>query len=244
MQIVDIDEILESTEKLISKCCIIMACHVQYADVGGETVGEIRRKFQGMMNIPDSAVALIKGKHVNEDTVLLPGQTLQFVNESGEKGLGSLITPKDLAVKWQLSENEYQELFDLGLPSIRLETRLFHPEMAVDEWFKKMFEGEIPQPHHDPKPKVEPDVNGESVQRIENQLSELRLLLERSHRLMLVKEWYTVDEAAEKTGYTAWTIRQACNKGRIKGAKKNTRSSKWRIPHESVKQVENEGLTE
>jgi hypothetical protein len=138
MECVEIDAVLKSAEDAMRQCCIMMGGHVQYASVGGQKVGTIRQKFRTTMNIPNAAAALVKGKHVDEELVLLPGQTLQFLNESGEKGLGDLLTPKELMERWQIGKAEYHELLDLGLPSIRLETGLFHPEIAVDEWFKQM----------------------------------------------------------------------------------------------------------
>ena len=50
----------------------------------------------------------------------------------------------------------------------------------------------------------------------------------------------TVDEAAELTGFKQWTIRDGCNKGRIKAEKSPDR--RWRISHEELLKIQNEGL--
>jgi hypothetical protein len=57
----------------------------------------------------------------------------------------------------------------------------------------------------------------------------------------VVKEAYTVDEVAEKTKYQPYTIRQACNKGRIKEAYKG-RDHAWRNPRVSLLDIVSNGL--
>lgn len=60
------------------------------------------------------------------------------------------------------------------------------------------------------------------------------------------KEWYSPTEAAALsqthgvTRYTSWTIRQACNVGRVRGAKKE--GSKWLLPYSAVQRLLNHGL--
>ncbi len=62
------------------------------------------------------------------------------------------------------------------------------------------------------------------------------------------KEWFSPKEVAEMTQkdgtihYTYYTIREACNKGRIAGAKKATDSTRWLIPREALKQLLECGL--
>lgn len=58
----------------------------------------------------------------------------------------------------------------------------------------------------------------------------------------VVKETYTVEEVASKTGYKPFTIRQACNKGRIQGAYKG-RDNAWRIPRDSLLDILKSGLS-
>jgi excisionase family DNA binding protein len=65
--------------------------------------------------------------------------------------------------------------------------------------------------------------------------------VERQLQLGVAREAYTVAQAAERLNLSAWTVRQACNKGRIHGTKaRNGRD--WRIPHDELVRVEAEGL--
>ncbi len=54
------------------------------------------------------------------------------------------------------------------------------------------------------------------------------------------KEWYTVKEAATRLGKSEWTIRQACNQGRI--ISKKDASDHWRISHDELVKIQNQGL--
>src|SRR5262245_41900611 len=68
--------------------------------------------------------------------------------------------------------------------------------------------------------------------------------LERLFTTSVVKETYTVEEAAPRLGRSEWTVRQWCNKGQVLGAKKvrgRGRKGEWRIPHEELLRLQNEG---
>ena len=65
--------------------------------------------------------------------------------------------------------------------------------------------------------------------------------LERHQVQAVVRDAYTVPQAAERLPYSEWTIRRACSTGRIRGVKsRNGRD--WRIPHDELVRVEAEGL--
>jgi uncharacterized protein (UPF0548 family) len=68
--------------------------------------------------------------------------------------------------------------------------------------------------------------------------------LEEKQASDLTKEWYTVEETAKWTKLRPYTIRQACNLGRIKDdwTKKDERTGKWRIHRNAVVQIQNHGL--
>lgn len=85
-EIPDIDGVIAEAEATTKQCCIMHGSHVQYASVGGQTVKNVRKTFRPMFNIPEGARALVKGEEVSEDQVILPGQTVEFVKESGVKG--------------------------------------------------------------------------------------------------------------------------------------------------------------
>jgi predicted transcriptional regulator len=60
----------------------------------------------------------------------------------------------------------------------------------------------------------------------------------------VVKEAYTTEEVAERLGRSEWTVRQWCNHGQVTGAKKvhgRGRQGEWRIPHEELVRLQNEG---
>lgn len=82
----DIDGVLADAQAATKQCCVMHGSHVQYAAVGGQTVKNVRKTFRTMFNIPEGARALVKGEEVAEDQMILPGQTLEFVKESGVKG--------------------------------------------------------------------------------------------------------------------------------------------------------------
>ena len=83
---------------------------------------------------------------------------------------------------------------------------------------------------------------------LQAQLEELIELVRTMRTPVIEKEFYSVDEVAERTQregvtkYNKFTIRQACNLGRIPGAKKSHTGCKWLIPYEAVKRILNEGL--
>src|SRR5262245_10457580 len=77
-----------------------------------------------------------------------------------------------------------------------------------------------------------------------------RLLLDMMGRIenrlaiSVQKETYTISEAAKRLGKSDWTVRQWCNKGQVEGAKKihgQGRTGEWRIPHDSLLRLQNEG---
>jgi hypothetical protein len=83
----------------------------------------------------------------------------------------------------------------------------------------------------------------------------LQAILERLDRIeqrlaiAVEKEVYTTEEVAErltalKRKVTPWTVRQWCNLGQVPGAKKvrgQGRNGEWRIPHEALLRLQNEG---
>jgi len=75
---------------------------------------------------------------------------------------------------------------------------------------------------------------------IKTELAQIKELLTAEHG-EVVKEAYTVEEVSEKTKYKPFTLRQACNKGRIRGAYKG-RDHAWRVPHASLLDIITNGL--
>ncbi|MEQ8853634.1 helix-turn-helix domain-containing protein [Gimesia sp.] len=246
----DYDEVLSAAESAVGQCCVMHGAHVQYANIAGQKVEDVRKTFQGLFHIPDSAKTFVGGEEVSGDHIISQGQTLEFAKQSGEKGLGNFYTQEKLMEFWEISGEQYSKLLQMGLPKVILEGSTLHSEVAVDEWFKlnasrqeqHEFE-ELARPKDESPAEIKTQsLEGERLHSIERQLTEVRSLLQRSHQQSIVKEFYTVKEAAEKVGLAPWTIRQACNKGRISDAKKHPRSGDWRIPHQSITQIQNEGM--
>ena len=50
------------------------------------TVGDVRTRLSDVMNIAPTALAVIGETTVADDHVLTPGETLQFIKQSGTKG--------------------------------------------------------------------------------------------------------------------------------------------------------------
>jgi len=78
-------------------------------------------------------------------------------------------------------------------------------------------------------------------QSVDRRLLELHQLLT-ADRGEVVKEAYTVTEVAQRTRLASYTIRQACNTGRIKNAFKGDDRA-WRIPHAALLDILNHGLS-
>jgi hypothetical protein len=105
--------------------------------VAGKSVAHTRSLLKTLFNIPTDALPVVNGAPVvGEDNLLSPGDRLDFVKDDGFKGLGELLTPSEIQGRWNISEAQYRELCEMGLPTIRLAGEPRHPEMAVDEWFR------------------------------------------------------------------------------------------------------------
>jgi len=118
-------------------------------DLAGHTVVVVRASLEVPFNIPPDAAAFVNGEMVDERFVLVPDDTLEFVKQEGQKGLGDLLTPEDLMARWRISTEQYQELRHRGLPVFTFPDGMArHPEVTVDEWWKAFgghAEGAVPQ---------------------------------------------------------------------------------------------------
>lgn len=83
----NIDSSLSLATRAMNKVRVVHGANEQYFDnLGGKTVGSIRKSLREAFNIPSDAEALIAGKSVGDDFVLEGGQNLEFVKEAGVKG--------------------------------------------------------------------------------------------------------------------------------------------------------------
>lgn len=207
----------------------------------GHTVKAIKNAYRDTFNIPEIAKAFVDGEEVSDEYVLRSGEALEFVKESGRKGLGKLFTKEQLLESWGLSERQYQELYSMGLPKMTLEGEVLFFEHAVDEFLKNV--GSIQTTLTPPSCPSQPAETSQQdvLQSLGRKVDQLHEELVKDRVSKIEKEYYSTNEAALKTGLSTWTLSQACKKGRIK-AKKDVYSQKWRIPHETVIRIQNEGL--
>jgi hypothetical protein len=54
------------------------------------SIGDIRRKYRDQLNIPQGARAVLNGRQSGDDVQVKDGDELEFVKETGEKGLFKL----------------------------------------------------------------------------------------------------------------------------------------------------------
>jgi hypothetical protein len=67
---------------------VIAGAHLQSLPLVNQTVHTARQLLQASMNIGPQAMALVNGRPVTPEAVLRQGDTLEFVHQAGEKGLG------------------------------------------------------------------------------------------------------------------------------------------------------------
>jgi hypothetical protein len=107
--------------------------------VAGLSVRAMRQVIRSAMNVDPEWRAVVNGVEVDDDYVIPPGATVNFIKGPGQKALGDLLTPAQIRRRWKITEPQYQELCRLGLPTVHLAGEPRHPEEAVDEWFRTRF---------------------------------------------------------------------------------------------------------
>ncbi len=75
---------------------------------------------------------------------------------------------------------------------------------------------------------------------MESSIAEMHKLLKSQQAGSVEKDWYSVDEVAKLTEFSEWTIRNACNKGRI--AAEKGPDGHWRIARRELAKIQNHGL--
>jgi hypothetical protein len=84
------------------------------------------------------------------------------------------------------------------------------------------------------------DATAERLVAMESALARIEKGIKASQAASPEKQRYTVNEVADLTKLSEWTVRQACNKSRIKAEKGP--DGQWRIPREELVKIQNEGL--
>ena len=106
-------------------------------DFAGHTVAEVQLALLDAFNLRSCDAAFVNGIEVDWNYILNAGDQLEFMHRYGHKGLGDMITPDELMRRWKITDEQYREFQNLGLPSIELDNNvILHPEFALDEWSK------------------------------------------------------------------------------------------------------------
>jgi hypothetical protein len=81
--------------------------------------------------------------------------------------------------------------------------------------------------------------------RVLERLDRLEALLNQLVQQRAVKDWYTVQEAAQLLGRAEFTVREWCRLGRVHAQKRacgRGLSQEWAISHQELERIRNEGL--
>ena len=101
--------------------------------------------------------------------------------------------------------------------------------------------GQPPSPATTEQPvTAQPDLTMDRLAAFESKLDRIDRRLQAAPAGSVDKAWYTVEEVAALIQKSPWTVRQACNKGRI--AAQKSPDDKWRISKEEVTKIQNYGL--
>jgi excisionase family DNA binding protein len=80
----------------------------------------------------------------------------------------------------------------------------------------------------------------ERLAAVESALARIEKGMKASQATSPDRQLYTVSEVAELTKLSEWTVRNACNKGRIKAQKGP--NGQWRVARDELVKIQNEGL--
>ena len=120
---------------MTTKTRIVHGANEDFFQCSGRTVGSLKRSLREVFNIPTDAIGFVDGLTV-DDTYLLSGdETLEFVREWGEKGLGELFTREELMDRLRIGDQDYRLLLSIGLPTLDLPVGVRHSEKEVDQFF-------------------------------------------------------------------------------------------------------------
>ena len=114
---------------------LIHGANENVLEVGGQSVGEVRSQLDRLFNINPAASPLSNGSPVTEDHILRHGETLEFLNPFGQKGVGRVWTKDEFCTLFQMSEADFAAMVEKGLPVHRLEDESIRiTETQVDEF--------------------------------------------------------------------------------------------------------------
>ncbi len=87
-----------------------------FLPVAGMPVGEVRTFYRTFLNFRRDAHAFIGGERVGDDHVIRSGEALEFLFPYGCKGVGLVWSREEFCEHFRLSEAQFQELKNRGLP--------------------------------------------------------------------------------------------------------------------------------
>ena len=97
--------------------CCVHGANEQNLPITGKSVGWYRMNLFHALNIAPGATALINDNEVDEQYVLSAGETVEFLNRRGAKGVGEVWKSKDeIKARFGLSDLKYDWWRSLGLP--------------------------------------------------------------------------------------------------------------------------------
>ena len=114
---------------------VVHGANEDILELGGQTVGMIRRDLTGLFNIDPDADPFVKGEQVVEGHVLQHGETLEFLAPFGRKGVGRVWTQADFCELFRMNEADLDAMVARGLPVHRLEDGTIRiTETQVDDF--------------------------------------------------------------------------------------------------------------
>jgi hypothetical protein len=116
--------------------CCVHGANEQNLPIVGKTVGWVRSNLHHALNIAPGAEALVGHHRVSEQYVLSAGETVEFLNRRGAKGVGRLWESEaQIRQFFSLTEQQYQHWRSLGMPVHEFpDGRVLMTETDFDRW--------------------------------------------------------------------------------------------------------------
>jgi hypothetical protein len=167
--------------------CCVHGANEQNLPITGKTVGWVRSNLHYALNLAPGAEALVGDHQVSEQYVLSAGETVEFLNRRGAKGVGRL-WESEAQIKqfFRLTEQQYQHWRSLGMPVHEFpDGRVLMTETDFDLWSASI---------HRPTP-VE---------------------VEQSHPLPVESPYLTIEQAVRYLGKTRKAIYGLLDRGKLR----------------------------
>jgi len=101
----------------------------------GRSIGDLFAALRQVLNIPRGSEARLNGKAASPADIPVDGDSIEFITELGEKGVGRVWTEEQFCELFQIDAQELQRHMADGLPVLRLKDGSVRiTETAVDEF--------------------------------------------------------------------------------------------------------------